>query len=163
MRRRLFAILSAVSLLLCMGALWLGISGHRISIGRVWEETKAVDRNWFSAAVNLNGPRFDFCVIGPPTTKPGREWNWWGLGYERTTAYINMGKHLYEIGTCEGISISIWLVAGACALTPIFWSASAILRLKRQSNAGLCKTCGYDLRATPERCPECGAIPAKTN
>ena len=53
------------------------------------------------------------------------------------------------------LGIPLWLLAAALA-----WGFLRLRRLARVRPAGLCVTCGYDLRATPGRCPECGTAPA---
>lgn len=52
-----------------------------------------------------------------------------------------------------------WIALGLCLLYPIASSAAALkefVRRTRRENSGCCPECGYDLRASVHRCPECG-------
>ena len=53
-----------------------------------------------------------------------------------------------------------WSVAVVTAVLPVVRIICRWDR-KRRLKPGHCRHCGYDLRATPDRCPECGTIPAK--
>jgi hypothetical protein len=60
----------------------------------------------------------------------------------------------------EWVAMPAWLPVLAFLILPVVW----ILRwraARRRASAGLCETCGYDLRGTPERCPECGTVPKR--
>jgi hypothetical protein len=48
-----------------------------------------------------------------------------------------------------------WVLIAASAPLPIHWLLHRRRRRKRRTEHA-CLSCGYDLRATPDRCPECG-------
>lgn len=47
----------------------------------------------------------------------------------------------------------LWPLVLSTSLLPAVWLTRL---LRSRGRAGQCPNCGYDLRATPERCPECG-------
>jgi hypothetical protein len=80
----------------------------------------------------------------------GRRWRW---------GYVGAGDEAFrgsQVSTDERyVVLPYWLVL--CALSPsLCFSFLSWNRGKRRKRLGLCRHCGYDLRATPGRCPECG-------
>jgi hypothetical protein len=53
------------------------------------------------------------------------------------------------------IVIPLWPFALVSALAPALWLRRTLTR-RHRTFRGLCPTCGYDLRASSDRCPECG-------
>ena len=71
----------------------------------------------------------------------------------RWLAYARQGPGLYS--SVWYIAVPYWLPHLAFALPPSLAAARAVRRYRSARN-GRCVACGYDLRATPGGCPECG-------
>ena len=74
----------------------------------------------------------------------------------------------WRTGSGFDLRIPHWWVILMAGAVPTWFGTRLIrerqrrLRDKKRSKIGLCNVCGYDLRATPDRCPECGTPASPT-
>lgn len=52
-----------------------------------------------------------------------------------------------------------WMLLLSLGIAGVCRKLWANQRRRERSANQLCRNCGYDLRATPDRCPECGVVP----
>jgi hypothetical protein len=195
MIRRLFTLVSVLSLVLCAAACVSWVRSDTLDDGAVacrirrehdgaatavWLEVRSRGQLWLRASS---------ARVGRPGA--GVKWDWyydqadaragrWGFESFQGRLDAGWGDPVFR-GTRWGplrwgswtqhepavpfvqrtvaVGASHWLVALLLAILPVAW---LVLRRRRRRPyaAGLCPHCGYDLRASPGRCPECGAAAA---
>jgi hypothetical protein len=80
-----------------------------------------------------------------------------GKVYKVPLIRIREPNYVHE-GWIYGLDISYWAVFGVAIIAPSLFSFvyfRQVARARRQRK-GQCRRCGYDLRASIGRCPECG-------
>jgi hypothetical protein len=166
--RRNFAILVAgISLLLCAAAcaLWLR-SGQRsdyASVAPAWRHfvfmtfPGGLKVSTWPDPVQPGGLKFASYEYGVRNAYGG--WvdrpavSWSKLGFDvRPLRFSNQAKPAR--GAVE-LFVPFWFLAVAFLVVPV-WTLLRLARVRRREREGRCARCGYDLRATADRCPECG-------
>ena len=92
-------------------------------------------------------------------------WSWaLYVGFGATLCVLLGAKIVWELQVMMPIWAAIMIGGGSCIislgiLVHFFARRSLVPHLRRELNASgipVCMTCGYDLRGSKERCPECG-------
>jgi hypothetical protein len=199
--RRLFTILSALSLVLCVAVCVLWARSYRLSYAvqsrDAWPESAtrvAVRERWalaeeghfsahelttrvdhrdaISAGAFLNSMYRTSDVVDKPvvTGSFARDqrlhafsgYNFTRLGLGAYAARLDTRSARGAIATTATsrmVVVPSRTAAAATALLPIAWLVAWYRRRTARVSRlqqGLCPDCGYDLRSSPERCPECG-------
>jgi hypothetical protein len=185
-KRRLLTLLSAFSALLCTATVislvssytshhhfqfrsrqspvWytIGAEGGRAFVNVVrefdWPDTSnwsyEQQLQWRQQMLSLNDQHIDWKGYGFAI-----RWGPFVHGFPTPTGWV---PHKGMSGTVHLLAGPHWFLILLTLILPAHWLHlhARLRRTLRRLRLGLCPTCGYDLRASKNKCPECGsAIP----
>jgi hypothetical protein len=142
--------------------------GHLLLLSGIYDETISTTSTKILREVHLGHPEGRSFYVGPTQMTPiidprqrakaqidfhgiylHARWGPYSTPFAIGTTFSGKGKAL-EIG------IPGWLLILLTAILPALRLGTWLRRRARVAKH-LCPVCSYDLRATPDRCPECGA------
>lgn len=175
MRRRLFNLAAAVSLLLLVCVVVLWVRSYWVADQFLFRGTKntgwiASDRGTMLLFHRARVSGEDDGTWMFRQTRPGQfqvflarssiEYRWLQFrpaDWRRVPVSITSPPPLQtqSSATLTVALVANWVLCLFGAILPAYWLVRH-RRARRRARLGLCPTCGYDLRGTPDRCPECG-------
>ena len=161
-KRRLFNVVALVFSLLLAWACWAWVRSYQprhlaieAARGRLylifWEggsRPLAVEF-WPGSSFATRADELFRNVINPAGRGGG--WQWLGFGFAE--------GRTPSIPQIRMVAIPFWFIVVVAGTVPGAWVAGQARRRKR-AREHCCLKCGYDLRASGERCPECGTAVA---
>jgi hypothetical protein len=177
-KSRLFTLLAALSLLLFLvictlwvrsyffqeKLTWITVDGYR----SVWTAEGSLEISLFQQQNSYKPnetahPKYSSDTPNPPFNGllildydyPLATFDWQHAGFAWHQVRETRFGRLHASGFAP-----FWSLALLTALLPAIWT-SLRFRSQTREKSGRCAKCGYDLRATPDRCPECGEIAQK--
>ena len=185
MKRRLVDLLTALSLLLGMAIVALWVRSYGLWEGGGRSELRPDRMTYAHHSFNSSSGRLwyhggrgkvsreeaayeqDMALWrGEPWPRPAA-WQYFRVAPRVPNAgHEFLGFHFirtHDRAADGTVTAVLWLgmphaLPAALALLLPAVRASSWLRRRRRRARGACPACGYDLRATPGRCPECGTI-----
>lgn len=182
MIRRLFAVAAVISLALCVASvlIWLrsywhdstwNLGPHALRHGprvysicsnagsiqlRITKDVAPLAPDYVIAADI--GPSPPFQVIQPPPAPPPKVFS---FTWEPYAHHLSAPGIVYDMNPgwdYTSLIVSWWLIAALSAVIPLAWTARFVhsRQASQRAKDNLCHSCGYDLRVSKNRCPECG-------
>jgi hypothetical protein len=149
MKRRLFNLAAAVSLVMMLAVVVLWVRSYRKLDAGDQDGFTVIGPDSVWSVVSVSGGAAVLRIRDHSDAKAS-SFEWMGIRYTRNRSKSG--------GELLSIAARYWQLCLLAAVVPLIFVACRLheRRELRRRHIGHCPHCGYDLRATPDRCPECG-------